>query len=121
MPLLNTFSVATSRAFKSSKYFAPPGQVAYTTLGTYSWTCPAGVYSVCVVAAGGSGGGNASYYGQSITNIYSRSNLSTPGLYGGGGASSDLSSVEITNGAQGAVRIIWGEGRAFPATNTGNV
>lgn len=36
MPLLNTFSVATSRALRSSKYIAPPGQVAYTTPGIYS-------------------------------------------------------------------------------------
>lgn len=30
----------------------PPGQVAYTTPGTYSWVCPAGVTSVCVVCVG---------------------------------------------------------------------
>jgi len=34
-----------------------PSQVAYTTPGTYSWTCPAGVTSVSVVAVGGGGGG----------------------------------------------------------------
>lgn len=33
------------------------GQTAYTSPGTYSWTCPAGVTSVCVVAVGGGGGG----------------------------------------------------------------
>ena len=33
------------------------GQVAYTTTGTYSWTAPAGVTSVSVVAVGGGGGG----------------------------------------------------------------
>ena len=33
------------------------GQVAYTTPGTYSWTAPAGVTSVCVVCVGGGGGG----------------------------------------------------------------
>ena len=36
---------------------APISQVAYTTAGTYSWTCPTGVTSVCVVAVGGGGGG----------------------------------------------------------------
>jgi hypothetical protein len=35
-------------------------QQAYTTPGTYSWVCPAGVYSVCAVAIGGGGGG--AYY-----------------------------------------------------------
>jgi hypothetical protein len=43
-----------------------PGQVAYTTPGTYSWTVPAGVTSVSVVAVGGGGGisiagGNSSF------------------------------------------------------------
>ena len=33
------------------------GQLAYTTAGTYSWTAPAGVTSVSVVAVGGGGGG----------------------------------------------------------------
>ena len=37
--------------------FAPKGQAEYTTPGTYSWTCPAGVTSVCAVAIGGGGGG----------------------------------------------------------------
>ena len=35
-----------------------PGQQAYTTAGTYSWTAPAGVTSVSVVAVGGGGGGS---------------------------------------------------------------
>lgn len=35
----------------------PPGQVEYTTPGTYYWTAPAGVTSVCVVCIGGGGGG----------------------------------------------------------------
>ena len=33
------------------------GQTAYTSAGTYSWTCPAGVFYVNVVAVGGGGGG----------------------------------------------------------------
>ena len=36
---------------------AAAGQAAYTTPGTYSWTCPSGVTSVCVVCIGGGGGG----------------------------------------------------------------
>lgn len=42
------------------------------------------------------------------------------GLYGGGGGGADRSGSS-GYGALGAVRIIWGESRAFPATNTGNV
>ena len=34
----------------------PTGDVAYTTSGTFSWTCPTGVTSVCVVCVGGGGG-----------------------------------------------------------------
>lgn len=45
---------------------------------------------------GGSGGGNASG--------------KTPGAYGGGGA--------VSGASAGVVRIIWGDGRYFPSTNT---
>lgn len=38
--------------------YSTPGQAEYTTAGTYSWTAPAGVYSVSVVAVGGGGGGH---------------------------------------------------------------
>jgi hypothetical protein len=31
------------------------------------------------------------------------------------------SGVSSNTGAPGAVRIIWGTGRAFPSTNTGNL
>ena len=42
---------------------ADPGQAAFTTPGTYSWTAPAGVTSVCVVCIGGGGGGGNSSSG----------------------------------------------------------
>jgi hypothetical protein len=41
------------------------------------------------------------------------------GLYGGGGAGSVGGATGI--GAFGAVRIIWGNNRAFPSTNTGDL
>jgi hypothetical protein len=37
----------------------PMNQVAYTTTGTFSWTAPTGVTSVCVLCVGGGGGGGA--------------------------------------------------------------
>jgi hypothetical protein len=37
------------------------GQQAYTTSGSYSWVCPAGVTSVSVVAVGGGGEAGQSY------------------------------------------------------------
>ena len=36
----------------------PASQTEYVTAGTYSWTCPVGVTSVCVVCVGGGGGSN---------------------------------------------------------------
>ncbi len=39
----------------------------------------------------------------------------------GGGAGSHNQTSAIRHGGQGAVRIIWGEGRAYPSTNTGDV
>lgn len=58
---------------------------------------------------GGSGGadGDASPY-------------ATGGVYGGGGSYLFDGSGNCI-GAAGAVRIIWGAGRAFPSTNTGNL
>jgi len=38
----------------------PIGEQEYTTTGTYSWTAPDNVYSVCVVCVGGGGGGTSS-------------------------------------------------------------
>jgi hypothetical protein len=72
---------------------------------------------------GGSGGTDAAQASTSTTavNVYSTTVRSTPGVYGGGAAGSDVSVNETTNGAVGAVRIIWGAGRAFPNTNTGDV
>lgn len=38
--------------------FIAPGQQAYTSAGTFSWTCPAGVTEVSVVCVGAGGGGS---------------------------------------------------------------
>ena len=43
------------------------------------------------------------------------------GLFGGGGGGADNNNGEHGNGAGGAVRIIWGPGREFPSTNTGDL
>ena len=43
------------------------------------------------------------------------------GAYGGGGCSASGFFSYSGNGARGAVRIIWGADRAFPATNTADV
>lgn len=60
---------------------------------------------------GGSGGANG---------IYSANGHG--GLYGaGGGGCSTVSQGTAGNGGAGAVRIIWGTGRAFPSTLTGDL
>lgn len=38
-------------------YSVPAGEAAFTSPGTFSWTAPEGVTSVCVVCVGGGGGG----------------------------------------------------------------
>ena len=54
------------------------GQQAFTTPGTHTWTCPAGVTSVCVVCIGGGGTGGA--YGGSGGSLAYKNNITvTPG------------------------------------------
>ena len=73
---------------------APPqGQQAYTTSGTHSWTCPAGVYSVSAVVVGGGGGAGGGYaMGGGGGGLAYKNNISvTPGqsytvVVGSGGA-----------------------------------
>ena len=54
-------AVPTSGAISVDKFYGTaltlPGAAVYTTPGTYSWTAPAGVTSVSVVAIGGGGTG----------------------------------------------------------------
>jgi hypothetical protein len=56
-------NVTSNRIITATYTFAPTGQVAYTTPGTYSWVAPSGVTSVCVVCVGGGGGGGQSSSG----------------------------------------------------------
>lgn len=46
---------------ESTEYYnglaAPPGEHYYYNPGSYTWVCPAGVFSICVVCIGGGGGG----------------------------------------------------------------
>jgi hypothetical protein len=66
----------------------------------------------------GGGGGSSGGGGVGTLNI----NGGRGGSYGGGGGGVD-NQTGATGGAGGvgAVRIIWGSGRAFPSTNTGNL
>ena len=122
----------------------PASQQEFTTPGTYSWTAPAGVTSVSVVAIGpgatnaGGGGGLTWANGLSVTPVQSYTVVVGAGGYTGdgstyfssfngtacvarGGTSGGGGVYGGTNkGAGGAVRIIWGNGRAFPSTGTSN-
>jgi hypothetical protein len=68
--------------------------------------------------AGASGGGDGGNGSQSTGS----------GAFGGGGSGRGTARVSVSfgtvigsGGSSGGVRVIWGAGRAFPATNTGNV
>ena len=90
---------------------APPGQEAFTTVGTYSWVAPAGVTSVSVVAVGGGAGGlfnNPCLYGApdgggggglSYKNNYSvNPGCSYTVVVGVGGPSSSCSCTGVNGG-----------------------
>ena len=74
---------------------------------------------------GGSGGEQGSPNSNTSQTFNGRTTYNGEGgKFGGGGAGSGTSVTDNTNfckGGQGGARIIWGAGRAFPATNTADV
>ena len=68
-PFLTTLGGGSARgfghAFRRSTTVAAPGQMAYTTVGNYYFTVPAGVTSLSMVCIGG--GGGAGYGGGSLS------------------------------------------------------
>lgn len=179
----------------------PVGQQAWTTPGTYNFTVPSGVTSICGVCVGGGATGAFSYGGYGGCLAYSNDIAVTPGevltiisgaaattggassikrgstaliqAKGGGGSDTFVGTYHLGAqtgagrywtdgtaysggvgllgepsgapvvgpygtggtqgrlyplpriapgfGASGGVRIIWGAGRAFPSTNTGDL
>ena len=114
----------------------PPSQNTYTTPGTYTWMVPPYVTEVSAVAVGGGGGargsssngqgggGGGGSGGGNGVGGNSGAGGSVGGSYGGGGGGSDNATgagAYAGAGAAGAVRIMWGPGRAFPSTNTGDL
>ena len=75
---------------------------------------------------GGSGGSNGTngrcpqYSGNYNSGIFAGPGGNYGGG-GGGGTGSQYGTILNGNGGSGAVRIIWGSGRAFPSTNTADV
>jgi len=132
--------VRGTRILAAGPVAAAAGQAEFTTPGTYSWTAPTGVTSVCVVCIGGGGAGTRGTSpsessqlrrggGAGAVGVYNSNTLQRGGdggLYGGGGGSVGPQMIfdpddRIGFGGNGAVRIIWGDGRSFPSTNTANV
>jgi hypothetical protein len=71
---------------------------------------------------GGSGGGRGHYGENPFISPGYESYTPAGGNYGGGGGGSGTSGSTFGGpGGVGAVRLIWGQGRAFPDTNTGDV
>lgn len=85
-----------------------------------------GIYGEGTSGSGGAydgsngGGGSGGSSGSAGGNGSDSSATNTGGAYGGGGGGSELSG-ENGAGAGGAVRIMWGTGRAYPSTNTASV
>jgi hypothetical protein len=69
---------------------------------------------------GGTGGSGGTSGGQGTGGSSNPVGPAT-GNYGGGGGGADGNSNVGGNGGVGAVRIIWGSGRSYPFTNTGDV
>lgn len=98
---------------------APPGQVEYTTPGTYTWVCPIGVTSVSAVAIGpggncigskAAGGGALTYLngytvtpGSSYTIVVGSGGSGAPstafGMIAGGAPSNDSRAPGFASGA----------------------
>jgi hypothetical protein len=58
---------------------AAPSSITYSTPGTYTWTAPAGVNNVSVVAVGGGGGGTSYAGGGGGGLAFSNNTATTPG------------------------------------------
>jgi len=61
MPTVTSLGAASAKAFGFGSSTIQPGQQAYTTPGTYTWTAPAGVTSVSIVAIGAGGSANSGF------------------------------------------------------------
>lgn len=115
--------------YSSSYGYGAGGGVGILGLGTtgYRFYHPSnGYYTGTGNGGGGEGGsgGSRGYYGENPWTNINEAGYTSGGIkggdYGGGGGGSGTS-YGGGPGGKGAVRIIWGEGRAFPSTNTGDV
>ena len=87
---INAYGKSANSATISGIVVVAPGQQAYTTPGTYTWTCPSGVTSISVVCVGGGGSGGS-------TNSSISSASPSGGAGGGLGYKNKYSVVPGTN------------------------
>lgn len=82
-----------------------------------------GIYGQGANGTGGTSASSGGKGGSSGTDggPYSGWRGGAGGEFGGGGGGNDNNTFATNFGGSGAVRIIWGAGRAFPSTNTGNL
>ena len=77
---------------------APQSQAAYTTAGTYTWTVPTGVTSICVVCIGAGASGKSGQNGNTGVD----GNVT---LGGGGGGLGYVNTITVTPGATYTVSV----------------
>lgn len=114
--------------FREGAVVAAPGQQAYTSSGTYTWTCPAGITSVCVVCVGAGGTVSATGYGGGGGGLGWKNNISvSPGsnytvVVAGVDGSYFISTATVRggNGAQSAGGTFTGDGGGNGGTGQGN-
>ena len=87
------------------------GQKEYTVVGTYSWTCPADVTTVCVVCIGGGGGSSAG------EQTWNGSNYNG-GVSGAGGGLGWKNNISVTPGQSYTV-VVGDYGAAGTSTTAG--
>ena len=100
--ITGTVVATASQVTISDPSAAAVGQQEYTTPGTYSWTCPSGVTSVCVVVVGGGGGGNGGY-----------------GHGGGGGGLAYKNNISVTPGQ--SYTVVVGDGGTGGTDDDGSI
>jgi len=94
---------------------AAPGQQSYTTGGTYSWVCPAGVTSVSVVCVGGGGGSIDATVSGGASTFNSSTVVANPGVTNTTNSTSGMAGGSGGTGSGG----VGGAGGASPSTTVG--
>jgi hypothetical protein len=123
LPLEYVGSYGTNGFYQ--KYSTPYGIEAFTSTGSHTWTCPAGVTSVEVLTVAGGGSGGGKYYaggGGAGGVVHATDYAVTPGVVyditvGAGGATRSAS--HVGNDGSNSVFNVNAEGSGITLTATG--